>query len=469
MRILYVFLIIILSLNFSNFKIDKNKSAKFTLSKKDTLVKKVILDDAEKEFYEFKNYSKENNKNLSFEVEISKPKLFRFYSSNPQTIPTTIYVSPDDKITFEIQKSFLVFKGKNSAHYNFFSHLIQSGNKYPFYSKEMDIYVFKTECFKIYQERIRFLEKYCKENKVSNSFKNRITEAIFFEYLNWILIPKKNIIDNPNFLNDIKVDVFNKCDLQDDVFYNLSLMKYINYTTLINSKKNEYSKDVFLFQLNYIENNFRKNVKEYAITKTLEDFFKNLNTETYEPLNNMLNNYSKLIKNKTYANVITQISEKIKNFKFKIPDEILYSKVTDLNQNSLTIKEILETNRNKIKVFDFWASWCTPCISDIKESYEFRNYLIKNKNVCFIYFSIDKNQNNWRKRVTQLEKYNLNENQYLIDESKTNIAEYLNVKQIPRYVILNKENEIFIINATSPKDSLSYQKILKEINSKQDE
>src|SRR5690606_21507337 len=114
------------------------------------------------------------------------------------------------------------------------------------------------------------------------------------EYLNWILIPKKNIIDNPSFLNDIKVEVFNKCDLQDDVFYNLSLMKYINYTTLINSRKNEYSKDLFLFQLNYIENNFHENVKEYAITKTLQDFFKNLNPETYEPLKNAVNNYSNL-------------------------------------------------------------------------------------------------------------------------------------------------------------------------------
>src|SRR5690606_27542899 len=106
----------------------------------------------------------------------------------------------------------------------------------------------------------------------------------------------------------------------------------------------------FLFQLNYIENNFHENVKEYAITKTLQDFFKNLNPETYEPLKNAVNNYSNLINNKTYVNVIKQISKKLENFKFKIPDEILYSKVTDTNQNSHTIKEILEKNTDKIKV-----------------------------------------------------------------------------------------------------------------------
>ncbi|WMW76990.1 thioredoxin-like domain-containing protein [Flavobacterium sp. 20NA77.7] len=466
MKIIYFSFIVSLFILQSLFSIEtKDLTADFILEKNDTLTKSIVLDDAENEFIGFSRFSREAKKELSFKVNIKNSKIFRIYSTSPQTIPLTIYVTPGDEITFKTVNNFLIFKGKNAKYYNFYGQLLQAGIKYPIYLPEMKLTKFKKDCFNIYNKKILFLEKYCKNNIVSDAFFSRFKKVLFFEYLNWILIPKKQIIENPTYLSDIKIDFFIHKNLQDDICYNLALMKYVSYISIVKSNKVEYSKELLMFQLNFIEKKLDGNVKEYAITKTLIDFFNNLNPALTETLIDSITKYSKMIKNETYISLLKKVSENLKTFKFKLPVEILNSTVIDTNSNVHTIDEVLNLEKNAIKVIDFWASWCAPCVSDLKETNQFRNYLINN-NVTIIYMSIDENKSDWIKRISQLENYNIQKNQYLINKTKFSIADYLNVKQIPRYVILNKENEVVMVNAPSLKDSLNYKKIITDFKSK---
>ena len=55
---------------------------------------------------------------------------------------------------------------------------------------------------------------------------------------------------------------------------------------------------------------------------------------------------------------------------------------------------------NKGPVFDIWASWCYWCIYDMEEAKEFKNRLINQGKVKWLYLSIDKekDRSKWKKK-----------------------------------------------------------------------
>ena len=433
----------------------KPQSVYFTPNKNDTLINKVLVDELANDFLSpFLIRSKDEKESLEFEFSLTQPKLFKFYSLTPFSMPNVVFITPGDSINYQIgEDKHFVFKGKNQAHYNFFSELNKLKLFYPNSAETENHVDFKKKCEKIYFEKKKFLEAFKKKEKTSELFFEKMKAYLKFEYLN-------RIISSPDHIDEIEISIFNNDEFLDINYFKICLNKYLLFASKDKNEPQDFSKKHLETQLNIIENNFKGSVKDYAITKTLYDFYTNITYKNVVHLQETYKNYLPKIKDEKFKIELENISKKLAQFKNDLPEEVLNAKLTDLHGNAIALKEIFEQDENTIKVIDFWASWCAPCIDEIKMSYESRQKLAQGNKVVFYYFSIDKDQDKWKNKVIALEKYGMHKNQYLIDENSI-LKSYFNIGSIPKYSIVDSENKIFLINAPSPSDSLKFNKSIE--------
>ena len=100
--------IIYLALIIPGFYMQSSKEKIYIkVDKKDILLNTVILEEFQNEFFNesSKIKSKSETENLDFELTLSTPKLFRFYSIKPQTAPLLIFIQPGDSVSYHIAEN----------------------------------------------------------------------------------------------------------------------------------------------------------------------------------------------------------------------------------------------------------------------------------------------------------------------------------------------------------------------------
>lgn len=462
--------IIYLALIIPGFYMQSSKEKIYIkVDKKDILLNTVILEEFQNEFFNesSKIKSKSETENLDFELTLSTPKLFRFYSIKPQTAPLLIFIQPGDSVSYHIaENKSIIFEGKNASHYNFFTKINYSSYNYPIYNEKEGIWKYKEDIEFIYKKRLTFLEEYEKTNVCSDLFVKRTKEVLKYEYLNWSLnrfmIPKEAISNNPKYLEVIDYKLFDRNDQEDNGYFYLALVNYLHFFSTINDNSEANSNQKLEFQLNFIDKNLSGNTKEYAITKTLSEYQKRVNQENLDFLRKSVIKNLTQIKEKKYREALELITQKLEALGTELPQNALNSRLIDVDGNSITLEEIL--NNNNIKVIDFWASWCAPCINEIKNSYQSRNKLAREKKITFLYFSIDKSQEKWKRKVIELKKFGMGKNQYLItEEANSVLGSYFSISSIPKYVVLNAANKTYMNNAPSP-SSEEFEKVISQLD-----
>ena len=119
----------------------------------------------------------------------------------------------------------------------------------------------------------------------------------------------------------------------------------------------------------------------------------------------------------------------------------------DTTKTPTTLEQLIRDNRGKVVYVDFWASWCAPCRSAMPESHALRKFY-KNRDVVFIYLSIDKDLDAWNKANRE---EHLTENSYLVlNSDNSGFLKSINFATIPRYLIFNKKGVLLHHNAPGP-------------------
>lgn len=395
----------------------------------------------------------------------SQDNLLLKFTKNGKIYPVRAKVG--ETITVEHHSSELIpyhFKGDSEQELNFFAHLEINGLGMGIgdtwgqnWKGRLDTKFIMFESK--YQQRLNFLEKAKDSLGISNDFyrfmKNEIASMYILALTHPYWVPNLTLDNIPHTLHE-ELNRFqqsgwfyqSKYQPVSDTYHN-ALYSFNRYL----SREKLGTPDAFTAQYASAMMHFQGAARD----RVLFYFIKQHMGKGHPNFEALVHRFSEDCTYAPYVAFIDSVRNAGKVFAFDA--ELKKNPLIDLDDKYTTWGQILEENKGKVLYIDFWASWCKPCIREFPYSKKVSSQLA-GKDVVFLTISIDADLDAWK---TAAGKYGLEgigyQNYQLRDDSE--LARFLKVPSVPRYVLIDKAGKVVAMDAKRPSDSKLLPEILK--------
>ncbi len=126
--------------------------------------------------------------------------------------------------------------------------------------------------------------------------------------------------------------------------------------------------------------------------------------------------------------------------------------------NSLV--ELTQKYKGYVLYVDIWASWCGPCMREMKPAHGLKSNFATSDKIKFIYINSSDSENRWKSAidVKNITGVNLQANEDLFKDLQENYG----LTSYPRYMIIGKDGKLINGDASRPSDTETKQ-ILKKL------
>jgi thiol-disulfide isomerase/thioredoxin len=290
--------------------------------------------------------------------------------------------------------------------------------------------------------RIELLNQFDKKSPLPSDFKNFTQMLIKYSYYNELLYPivnKKISMDQltSEYKDEIDAIALTNNGLAWEREYVFMALDFISY------KKLNYLGEKF----DLIKANSVGLTKELLLTNYSFSLLLNYSSDKKAEFCTAMDKIGGEIDNPELREYYYTAKNKFNKYLKPLPRDVLQTKLFDSNGRQFTFKELLNNYNARVIVLDYWASWCGPCIEGMPHLAKLSEQYDKTK-VAFLFFSLDKTKSDWE---NGLKKAGVVGNHYLVNKHFTSaLAQYLEIKSIPRYIIINKKKMIEKLEANSP-------------------
>lgn len=396
-----------------------------------------------------------------------------------------IFISPGDSINIIIKNGDISVVGTNKSHYKLYKDIYL--NEYPIFKN--DLLQYKNSCWEVFQKRDSLFEDFILKNpEVSEGFIEKTRSRILFEYYSRIL---HLTIDKSGRAKELDANHFEQVSkrygietslkFSESYFGNLSfqllndpkVVRNKNYLGILRSYvhlnenlTDSYSPSQFLIEKEIFLNEFSNKAQEGGLANTILKYIEVSPFRNSSNIKEAIKEFKVLFPNSNYLIKLDESAKNIELLNKLPPKEVLDEKLISIKGDTITFSEMLAQTGKKTRVLDFWASWCGPCIYDIKNGGKNKGLFAKDYFLDWVYISIDTDLEKWKQKALELKKYGTLNNQYLLlDTVNSALKKKFEINSIPRYIIFDKNGYLVNDKAPKPTEYNSFIGALNDINS----
>ena len=132
------------------------------------------------------------------------------------------------------------------------------------------------------------------------------------------------------------------------------------------------------------------------------------------------------------------------------------SDVEGMSDGEKIFRKIIEPYKGRIIYLDIWGTWCSPCKSNLKESWKVKEAL-KDYDIVYLYLCNRSSEESWKNVIKE---YNLTGDNCvhynLPEDQQAAIEHYVGISGYPTYKLIDKEGNIHDLHWLHADDMQSF-------------